>query len=184
MMKRFMVMLCGLAAGAAFAADLPGLRTTEAPWPLEITHLRERLRLTGLPALESEGTNFHVHPHLDLFINGKPLQVPPAIGINPVARFISPIHTHDETGVIHIESFTAGPFTLGQFFDVWGVRLTDACLGGYCNAGEKKLRVHVNGKPVNSNFREIVLANDQAIVVSYGTLTELPDPIPSTFKGP
>lgn len=168
----------------ASAADLPGLRTTEAPWPLEIAHLKERLELIGIPALKSEGTVLHLHQRMDLFINGKAFPVPPLIGINPVAGFISPIHTHDETGVIHIESFTIVPYTLGQFFDIWGVRLTDTCLGGYCNTGEKKLRVYVNGKPVGSNPREILLANDQAIVVTYGTAKELPNPIPSVFKGP
>jgi len=176
------------AATAALAADdasaLPGLQTSEAPWAPQLSHLEDRLQAIGLPALRREGTALHLHQHLDLFINGKAVSVPPMIGINMVAGFIAPVHTHDGTGVIHIESAIVSRYTLGQFFDIWGVRFTPTCLGGYCNTGAQLLRVYVNGAPVTSNPREIELQDNQEIVITYGTAQELPKPIPSTFKAP
>jgi hypothetical protein len=53
---------------------------------------------------------------------------------SPFAVVFSPIHTHDTSGIVHIESPTVRPFTLGQFFDVWGVRFTSDCIGGDCNS--------------------------------------------------
>ena len=168
----------------ADASALPGMQTSEAPWPPQISQLQDRLGMMGLPALRREGTELHIHQHLDLFINGKTVSVPPMVGINMVAGFIAPVHTHDGSGVIHIESPIVNRYTLGQFFDIWGVRLTPTCLGAYCNTGDKLLRIFVNGAAVTSNPREIELVNDQEIVVTYGAESELPKPMPSTFKGP
>lgn len=172
------------APAADDASALPGLQTSEAPWAPQLSHLEERLQAIGLPALRREGTTLHLHQHLDLFIHGHPVPVPAEIGINRVEGFIAPIHTHDGSGVIHIESSVISRYTLGQFFDIWGLRLTPTCLGGYCNAGQQLLRVYVNGAPVTSTPREIELADNQEIVIAYGTAQELPTPIPSTFKAP
>ncbi len=106
------------------AATLPGMQTGPAPWLPEIKNLRARLKAINLPALGAEGEALHIHQHLDIFVNGKPVTVPAGIGINMDARFISQLHTHDMSGVIHVESDQVRDFTLGQFFDVWGVRFT------------------------------------------------------------
>src|SRR5439155_474484 len=95
----------------------------------------------------------HIHSHLDIYVNGSPVTVPAAIGIvDPVpdpdegiasATFIySPLHTHDASGIIHVEA-SAPPLTmtLGQFFDVWQVRLGGGCLGATCGG----LRAWVSG---------------------------------------
>jgi len=166
------------------ALALPGLQTSEAPWAPQLSHLEERLMAIGLPALRREGTTLHMHQHLDLFIHGHPVPVPAEIGVNRVEGFIAPIHTHDGSGMIHIESSVVSRYTLGQFFDIWGLRLTSTCLGGYCNAGDELLRVYVNGAPVTSSPRDIGLEDSQEIVITYGTAKELPMPIPSTFKAP
>jgi hypothetical protein len=34
----------------------------------------------------------------------------------------SPLHTHDTSGIIHVESPTVRSFTLGEFVDLWGGR--------------------------------------------------------------
>ncbi len=87
-------------------ASLASLQTGPPPWSAEIAHLAARLQTLGLPQLSQEGTVLHIHQHLDVFVNGKPVTVPGGIGIDD-NRFISPIHTHDPTGVIHVESSTA-----------------------------------------------------------------------------
>jgi hypothetical protein len=163
---------------------LPGLQTGNAPWTAALDNLKARLNAVNLPALTAEGTALHIHQHIDLYINGAPVTVPAAIGVDAGKTFISPLHTHDNTQVIHVESATVQDFTLGQFFDVWGVKLTADCVGGYCASGDKKLQVFSNGAPYTGNPRDLVLTAHQEIVVAYGTDAELPNPIPSAYTFP
>jgi hypothetical protein len=155
-------------------ATLSGMQTGPAPWLPEIKNLRARLKAINLPALSAEGEELHIHQHLDIFVNGKPATVPAGIGINMDARFISQLHTHDVSGVIHIESDQVRDFTLGQFFDVWGVRFTKDCIGGYCTKGNDKLRVFSDGKPVTADPANLVLSSHQVIAVVFGPVQSTP----------
>ncbi|MFL6320724.1 MAG: hypothetical protein ACJ72Q_09640 [Nitrososphaeraceae archaeon] len=67
---------------------------------------------------------FHVHAHLNIFVNGQLMYIPPQIGIIP-EKCIYWLHTHDETGIIHIESPIKTDFTLGQFLDLWKKKLNN-----------------------------------------------------------
>ena len=154
---------------------LPGVQTGPAPWLPEIKNLRARLKAINLPALGAEGEALHIHQHLDIFVNGKPVSVPAGIGINMDDRFISQLHTHDVSGVIHVESDQVRDFTLGQFFDVWGLRFTKDCIGGYCAKGNDKLRVFSGGKPVTGDPRNLVLTSHQVIAVVYGPAESTPN---------
>ena len=164
------------------SSTLPGIQTSLLPWPKEVDHLKERLSAIGLPALAEEGTVLHTHQHIDIYIQGNHTDIPYGIGINDVAGFISPIHVHDEANIIHVESPTVQTFTLGQFFDVWGVRFTDVCIGGYCNDIESKLKVFINGKEIKNNFRDVSLTAHEEIAVIYGKEKDMPSPIPSSFN--
>src|SRR5262245_12293572 len=131
------------AAPRASSGPLPGELRGRAPWPANRGRLEERLAAIGLPALPAEGVAVHIHAHLDVFVNGKRVRVPAGIGIGD--DFIAPLHTHDATGIVHVESPTVRSYTLGQFLAVWGVRFDSHCLGGYCAAGNRVLRVYANG---------------------------------------
>ena len=164
---------------------LPGIQTSQkTPWDIQISTLRDRLAAIGLPALQAEGTTLHIHQHIDIFIQGKFMQIPTGIGINETQFFISPVHTHDTTGVMHVESPVVQTFTLGQFFDIWGVRLTKDCIGGYCTEGDSKLRLYSNGMEVASDPRELHLEPHQEIVIAYGIEKDLPSPIPAQYTFP
>lgn len=160
---------------------LPGIQASTTTWKAELEHLSERLKMIGLPALSEEGSIMHIHQHLDVYINKEHLGIPADIGVNELARYIAPLHTHDATGIIHIESPTAQDFTLGQFFDIWGVRLNKDCVGGYCTDKTHALSVFVNGTITAGNPREVVLKEHQEIVVTYGNESDLPTPIPATY---
>ena len=62
-------------------------------------------------------------------------------------RELAAAHARARAGSIHIESDRDVPFTLGQFFDEWGVRFDARCVGGYCTGGGKELRVYVERAP-------------------------------------
>jgi len=163
---------------------LPGIQISEAPWQPELNHLRERLSIIGLPALAKEGKALHTHQSLDLFIKGKIAPVPGMIGINLQELFISPIHTHKRPGEIHIESPTVRTFTLGQFFDIWGVRFTSKCIGSYCKDKQNSIKVFVNGKAAAGDPRSIELTDHQKIIVTYGTSGELSNLMRSQQQSP
>ena len=147
-------------------------QTGPPPWAPETGRLRERLDATGVPA--RAGTTLHTHQHLDVFVDGKRVVVPAGIGIGD--GFISPLHTHDASGVIHVESRTVRSYSLAEFFAVWGVRLTKTCLAGEC--GKSKLHFFVDGKPAPDPNR-IVLTHHQEIAVAFGPP---PKPVPSSYR--
>jgi len=175
-----------LAAGASTnPTALPGLMTTKAPWPANNgAPLRARLKAAGIPALGAEGSRLHTHQHLDVVVNGSGYAVPAGIGIDPRNRFISPLHTHDFSGILHLESPTVRKYRLGQFFDVWGLRFSSRCLGGYCTKGKKRVWVFVDGSRVLGNPRALALRQHDEIVIAYGTFASVPKPIPRAFPFP
>lgn len=155
---------------------LPGILTGAQPWPNNTTDLAARLAMLKLPA---SGGVMHIHAHLEISMNGTQVTVPADIGIGNGAE--SPVHTHDVSGVIHMEAASQATFTLGEFFDVWGVRFTSTCLGGSCSTGGQTLRLFVNGKPYTGDPRALALSDHDEVVVAYGTQAQLPSPIPATF---
>ncbi len=174
----------GAAAAPPPAGALPGALTGASPWPANTGRLRVRLQALGLPALGREGTALHIHQHLDVFVHGRRVSVPAGIGIAAAQGFISPLHTHDASGIVHVESPQVRTFTLGQLFGVWGVRLTRRCLGGYCASGADRLRVYTDGRPYTGDPRVLPLAPHAEIVVAFGTRMQLPRPLPSSYAFP
>jgi hypothetical protein len=155
-------------APAVVPSRLPGELNRPAPWPRNGARLGQRLAALGLPALGFEGTALHIHEHLDIFVDGKRVVVPAGVGIDPAGRFISPLHTHDTSGVIHVESPTVRRFTLGEFFGVWGVPLGPGRLGGYGAGDGKTLRAYVDGQQLNEDPSRLVLEPHQEIVHAFG----------------
>jgi hypothetical protein len=163
-------------------------------WPAPSDPL-ERTVEAGLEPGPQEYKINHVHAHLDVFIDGKPVIVPAGIGINiedpEVRRFenpigyggikmcaqpcISPLHTHDETGIIHTESSTPQPNTLGEFFVEWGVELSETCVGEHCPP--TPIAAYIDGQPYQGDPGAIELTDQKVIVIAVGTP---PAEIPST----
>jgi hypothetical protein len=166
-------------APAVRPETLPGELTSEAPWPANGDEAPERADAIGLPPVGNEA--FHEHSNLRIFVNGTLLPIPVDVGIDREAQAVTSLHTHDTSGTIHMESGTAHDFTLGDFFDVWGVRFSERCLGAYCEEGDETLQVFVGGQEMTRPIRDFVMDEGDVIVVTFGTQDELPDPIPSTF---
>ncbi len=159
--------------------NLIGLQTGPAPWNPGLDTLPDRLAPLGLNDLTNEGEVVHIHQHLDIFVNGKKEPVPADIGIY-ANQFLTELHTHDASGVIHVESPTKRSFDLAQFFGAWGVRLTPSCVGGYC----KELtpwRLYVNGAQYLGDPRALELKPHLEIAFVIGTP---PAKIPSSYKFP
>jgi hypothetical protein len=158
-------------------SQLVGVQTGPVPWNAGVDHLPDRIGPLGLTALQAEGVKIHIHQHLDIYVNGKHQTVPANIGIYD-GQFLTELHTHDATGVMHVESDKDRDYSLGEFFGAWGVRLTNTCVGGYCKP-KTPWRMYLDGAPYPGNPSTLVLKRHQEIAIVVG---KPPKKIPSTYE--
>ena len=100
----------------------------------------------------------HWHPELTLFVDGEKREISANIGVGVIHN---PLHTHDTSGVIHLEfqgAVRRDDIKLGRFFEVWGkdfmefgssVKMTvngddNAELQNYVMGAGDKIELHYN----------------------------------------
>jgi hypothetical protein len=134
----------------------------------------------GIQPNSQEQLLFHIHAHLAIYVNGKQKLLPYGVGIVPPyqlqadgnSQFVVGgskfywLHTHDESGVIHIESPVRRTFTLGNFFDEWRQPLSNTQIGP--NKG--KVTAFLDGKPYTGNVRNLPLNAHGQIQIDLGTV--------------
>ena len=82
---------------------------------------------------------------------------------------MSYLHTHGSDGLVHIEAGTRGqPFTLGQLFTQWDVRLGRDQMGGLVADRGTALSVYVNCEKASGNSATLRLRPHQQIALVYG----------------
>src|SRR5260370_25252198 len=79
--------------------------------------------VNGIYCDQLEQTNFHIHVHLSIWINGQQITVPQGTGIASDGSCFYLLHTHDTTGVVHIEAPPIPTLNLGKLLDIWGKEL-------------------------------------------------------------
>ena len=201
------VLLAGLLALTACQAKAPVVSypssapLTQPSWtaPADPVALAEEAGLVPYPV---EHLTTHLHAHLHVYVDGEAVVVPAGIGIaiglkgvkdEPTpdgaehlysvgtcdVPCLSPLHTHQPDGVIHEESPEANhpPYTLGQFFTEFGVRLDASCVGEYCKP-DALIHVYLDGKEYMGDPSEIALTNHLEIAIIIG---QPPAEIPFTW---
>jgi hypothetical protein len=196
-------LVSGLTPAAATSGDAIARSTSSrAPrWPAPAPdRVLELAAAAGLVPETAERLAYHVHAHLDVYINGRHQTVPAGIGIvtsDPAVHTgtiagqtayggitvpcaqpcISPLHTHAVTGIIHTESASRVDNTLGQFFTEWGVPLTAQCVDTYCTP-DTRIAIYVNGRRQRfADAAGIALSNHKEIALVIG---RRPSRIPRT----
>lgn len=97
----------------------------------------------------------HIHPHLAIEIDGKQKNLVKDIGISPTCE--RAIHTHEDTGEIHVESQIQRDYTLGDFMELWGEPIERE---GYA------LMMSVDDQP-SQEFGKLILKEKQQIKLTY-----------------
>ena len=121
-------------------------------------------RQAALICTTDMATQFHIHPHIQIIIDGVTQEIPANIGIS--LDCMHPLHTHDTGGTLHVESPEAWDFTLGDFFAVWGQTFNkDQILNSKADATHA-IGITLNGQEVSTYENTILHDNDQ-IVISY-----------------
>lgn len=156
------IVLGAQALGQDALARLPGHTANVANAPT----------IDGIPCDTAQQYGYHVHTQLTIFVDDQPFQIPAGVGIGqPWATVQSDqvqygscyywLHTHDTSGLIHVEAPAPRPFTLGQFFDIWGEPLRRDNV-----AGQKgTVAIQVDGKLFYGDPLRIVLNEDETIVI-------------------
>jgi hypothetical protein len=128
----------------------------------------------GIACQANEQLAYHIHAHVSIYINGKLSQIPQYVGIASDGSCFYWLHTHDTTGVIHIESPTQKNYTLGNFFDEWSQRFSSL---GYPSELDltSGWQVWVNGKPYSGDFHNIQLTAHELITLAYNSPNAKPD---------
>jgi hypothetical protein len=106
----------------------------------------------------------HIHPHLQIIINGQPVTIPANIGIS--SSCMHPVHTHDDTGEIHVESPERVDLQLKDFFTNWGQTFNKNEIMGNKVDDKHTLTMTVNGRP-STDYENLVLKDGQQIVIDY-----------------
>lgn len=122
-----------------------------ALWPAP-RYTKRLIEKAGLPTTAHVKDQYHIHAHLEVYKDGRQVVIPENIGIGD--GVISPLHTHREAGVLHVENETPIDATLGQFFILWNVPLDGA-------------KVVVDGVEI-ADPASHVLKNLQLITVYFG----------------
>ncbi|MGH9989380.1 MAG: hypothetical protein ACREAS_02995, partial [Nitrososphaera sp.] len=132
----------------------------------------EGMDSNNLPAIDGiecdrvEHLTFHTHTQLNMTINNQSYSVPAGIGI--IQDYcIYWLHTHDNSGLIHIESPIQREFSLGQFLRIWNkFNSSDTVLQNITNNNVNgTLLVYINGTQMNNNtdYRDVALKDGSNI---------------------
>ena len=173
-----MIVAVGLAACESSSAPPPV--STNWPLPADASAAAQK---AGLPMLSREMLEVHYHAHLDVIVRNTKITVPAGIGIDTQRQAITALHTHDTTGIVHIESEKDIPFTLGQFFTEWGQPLSAVEVGPVAATSDEQVRVYRNGKLVPGNPAALKLGAHDEIVVWMGPKDANPK-VPSSYNFP
>ncbi len=157
-----------------------GIALETGPWVALASSTTAGTTVDGIQCAPLEQLAYHIHAHLQVYVNGKSRQLPGAIGMigpvaqqTPTAPFYSAqkciywLHTHTADGIIHIESPTVRIYTLGNFFDEWNQPLSATQIASF----HGKVTAFVNGQRWTKNVRDIPLKPHYEVQLDSGSPT-------------
>lgn len=114
---------------------------------------------------ERERLDFHIHVRLSIFVNGQQREVPEGLGIRDGCLYW--LHTHDASGLVHIEAPSPERFRLGQFFAIWGEPLSERRLLDVAPEAGHSVRTLVDGDLYEGDPADVPLTDGKVIVLRY-----------------
>ena len=130
-------------------------------------------REVALRCTTDMATQFHIHPQLRIYVDGREVFIPDDTGI--AADCMRAIHTHKDRPELHVEAPIQKDFTLGDFFAVWGKDFSRSkLLDNVVNDGSS-ITVTVNGEKVDT-YENTILKDKDKIVISFQNFEGEADP--------
>ncbi|ROQ39473.1 hypothetical protein EDF46_1105 [Frondihabitans sp. PhB188] len=150
----------GVTHDRATSTQLSHGAASSPPWPAPTGDRQQKLSAAAdLPNVYGAKLAEHVHTHLTITVDGVPQAVAAQIGLDESHGYATSLHTHDTSGIIHVESPERRDFTLGQFFTEWDVRLDARHIGSEGGDIGEILTVFVDGHRRAGDPSSIVLRN-------------------------
>ncbi len=127
--------------------------------------------IDGVYCDANEQLSYHIHAYLQIYIDGANVPLSQGIGIAPgtTPSCLYWLHTHDTSGVIHIESPTTRVYTLKQFFDIWQSFSSSTITYPTQLSSSTGWTIYVNGKQVTSDFSHLQLNAHDIITLGYNS---------------
>ncbi len=172
-----------VAAGAVYAfVNAHNSSTQGHAAPTEQVFNSAYQPVDGVYCDQLEQLSYHIHVHLTIWINGNQVQVPQGVGIASDGSCFYWLHTHDSTGVVHIEAPTPAALTLGNFLNIWGQRFPQL---GYQDqlASPAGWTIYVNGQKVTGDFNKVAFQPHMLITLAYNSPGVKPDTVYSWAAG-
>ncbi len=125
--------------------------------------------ISGITCDKVEHLVYHNHTKLVINMENESHSIPAGIGIIP-NDCIFWLHTHDDSGIIHIESPVKTAFSLDQFLKVWDIFDNSSFIE---NISKNDILVNVSMISENSsqskpdNYKDIVLENNAIITLDF-----------------
>jgi hypothetical protein len=123
--------------------------------------------IDGVYCDQLEQTAYHHHVLLTIYIDDQQVTVPAGVGIagnpsSPICYYW--LHTHDTTGIVHIEAPSGGSYTLKDFLDIWQNFANSNSSITYPSqlASSTGWTVYINGKKVNEDFSQVDISSNAA----------------------
>ena len=155
-MDRGTLIFVSLSLGMALI--LIGANVWESTQPVE-----EDNRILEVCLQEHTQDITHYHTTLSIIIRGEDRAIPAETGVIPGC--MRGIHTHDDTGKLHIETPEMMEARLEHFFQIWEQPFTSTQLLDVSVGDGESISLTVNGEPVD-NPRNHVLADGQELVLT------------------
>lgn len=158
--------LAAVALAVVAAIAFTGGRTTTTAG---VRGMAQGAVMDGVACQTTEQAVYHIHAHLAIYDSGAAREVPAGVGIPGFAeggKCLYWLHTHDASGIIHVESPTKRVYTLGQFFDIWGQPLSSSQVGRVTGS----VTAFVNGKRFSGDPSSIKLTPHAVIQLDVGTV--------------
>lgn len=176
------VLLFLLGAGAALWFTTQSRTPQVAPRPAATAATSQSAGplpdVNGISCDALESTIEHIHIHVAIFVNGQEQQIPFGVGIgqpwqvsdSDEGPFVTDgscfywLHTHTQDGIVHVESPVRRRFTLGDFFAIWQMQLSENQVG----PAQGQVIAYVNGQKSSAAPQSITLLPHERIQLDVG----------------
>ncbi len=110
----------------------------------------------------------HTHSSLSIIIDGTEQYIPQNIGIqdSECPDGLRGIHTHDDSGRLHIETPSQVPAPIGAFFNIWGEVFNSGQILDNKENSEYEVLMYVNGE-INEEYENYIMSDNDVIEIHY-----------------
>lgn len=111
----------------------------------------------------------HIHPRVELVIDGQSIAVPDDLGIDTSAcvQAMHLLHTHDATGKLHIEGYETFSPTAQLIFEVWNISFPEDDTLQPLFDEPARVSITVNGVATEAAWDDIELKDGETLRIEH-----------------